>query len=115
MHTDERGTIKDLLVTEKSSVTHVTFKKGAVRGNHYHKKTIQHDIVLKGRLKCVYETDYSKYSTVVTEGEQITHHPGVPHAYKALENSEIVSICYGVRVGEDYKKDTFKLKSRLIQ
>jgi len=105
MHQDERGIIKDLLVTDECSITHVTFKEGAVRGNHYHKKTVQKDCVLKGRLIC---SQYGK-ETEVTVGDWIQTEPHVEHAYKALEDSELLSICWGVRKGEDFEKDVVRL------
>ena len=39
---DDRGTIIDLLEKENiNAVTFIAFNKGAVRGNHFHKKTVQ--------------------------------------------------------------------------
>ncbi len=108
---DDRGVISDLMVNGDYSITHITFKKGAVRGNHYHKKTRQYDFVLKGRLvyKSKDRVNHSKLETVLTEGESIGSYENVEHAYKALENSEILSICFGVRKGQNYEKDVFRL------
>ena len=45
---DKRGEIIDIIENEKiNSVTIITFSKGAIRGNHYHKKTIQWNYVLE--------------------------------------------------------------------
>ena len=45
---DDRGIIMDLLSKEEmNSATIITFKKGAIRGNHFHKFTIQYIILLK--------------------------------------------------------------------
>lgn len=113
--TDERGTITDLMVTPEYSVTHITFKKGAVRGNHWHNDTKQIDVLLKGKLfarKAIlnpkeYETGIAE--ATIEAGTEIVHWPTEKHAYKALEDSEMISICFGVRKGEDYEKDTFRL------
>lgn len=110
-HEDERGIIEDLKVGKRGAVTYITFKKGAVRGNHYHKKTIQYDFILSGKLKC-YAYDGE---TVVKAGDFIEHLPGEPHAYKALMDSEMVSCVYGPRKGEDYSKDTFKIEKPLCK
>ncbi len=104
-HTDNRGTIKDLLVTDEYSVTHITFKEGAVRGNHYHKETTQKDVILKGSLICNLDGE----AVTVLKGDYIQIEPNVKHAYKALEDSEMLSICWGVRKGEDYEKDVIRL------
>jgi len=109
-HTDKRGTIEDLYVGKDFSVTRVTFKKGAVRGNHYHKKTTQYDAITAGKLNC-----YSNWEELPLEkGDTIIHEPNVSHAYKALKDSEMISICIGKRIGKNYSKDTYKLDKPLI-
>lgn len=107
---DKRGKIDDLLVGEKGAVTHITFKKGVVRGNHFHKKTVQYDFLLSGSLLC--KTPEKTF--IVTEGSMVGHPANVPHAYLALEDSEMVSCVYGVRVGTQYEQDTFRLKEPLL-
>lgn len=102
---DERGIIEDLKVGKDWSVTYISFKKGAVRGNHFHKKTTQTDVVLSGRFLC--KTQYGE--AIVATGKMLNHRPGVKHAYEALEDGEMVSTCHGVRIGENYEEDTFRL------
>jgi Uncharacterized conserved protein, contains double-stranded beta-helix domain len=111
---DKRGLIEDLLVSKDHSVTYVSFKKDAIRGNHYHKKTEQIDIVLTGSLICVTDDSGFVSKTILGPGSIVVHEPGVRHAYEATEDSEIVSVCMGVRVGKNYKKDTFKLDTPLL-
>lgn len=107
-HKDKRGTIKDLIVGKDFSVTYITFKKGAVRGNHVHKKTTQVDVVIKGEL-------LNEWLQVMkrTDGRMIS--PGGEHAYKALKDSEMISICFGKRIGDNYSKDTYALQKPLIE
>lgn len=109
-HKDARGIIKDLLVGKKGAVTYITFKKGAVRGNHFHKKTIQYDFILSGSFLCA---SGNKQMRVIA-GEMIEHRAGIPHAYEALEDGEMISCVYGPRKGEDYSSDTFKLDVPLL-
>jgi quercetin dioxygenase-like cupin family protein len=104
-YTDSRGTIKDLLVTDEYSITHITFENGAVRGNHYHNETTQKDVILTGSLLCSLDGKEQEVST----GDYIQIEPKVKHAYKALEYSEILSVCWGVRKGADYEKDVVRL------
>lgn len=105
-YTDNRGTIKDLIVTDDYSITHITFTEDAVRGNHYHEHTTQKDIILKGELICAVNED----KNVVTVGDYVQIEPNVRHAYKALKDSEILSICWGVRKGSEYEKDVIRLE-----
>ena len=42
IYKDERGLVIDLLERKKiNAISYITQKKGKVRGNHLHKKTIQ--------------------------------------------------------------------------
>jgi quercetin dioxygenase-like cupin family protein len=109
--TDERGTITDLFVNDEYSITHITFKQDAVRGNHFHQHTRQVDILLKGKLLC---SRNGNEFIEATEGATIVHNPNDRHAYKALAYSEILSICYGLRKGADYEKDVVRLKEPLL-
>lgn len=113
---DSRGTITDLLVTPDYSITHITFKRGAVRGNHFHKKTNQIDILLKGKLHCKKQNKkmIQTFEWDIVSNHEVLHEAGEPHAYKALEDSEIVSLCFGLRKGADYEKDTFRLEKKLL-
>ena len=114
-HKDERGIIEDLKVGKDWSVTYISFKKGAVRGNHWHGNTIQVDTVLSGGLILKTETDTS-YPVVreILPGDTVTHLPRVKHSYIAIRDSEIVSTCRGVRIGENYEEDTFRLETPLL-
>ena len=58
-HKDNRGMIIDLLEKKKiSAITLITQKKGEVRGNHYHKKTVQwNPCRLCICTKCLCKTD----------------------------------------------------------
>ena len=48
---DSRGDILDIFVNNpKDHCTLVTFNKGSIRGNHFHKKSIQYTFILSGKL-----------------------------------------------------------------
>ena len=118
---DERGIIEDLKVGKDWSVTYITFKKGAVRGNHFHKETKQFDLVLSGKLLA--KIDISDFATtrgkiddeaVLQRGDFQSLRAKIPHVYKALEDSEMISMCFGKRIGENYEEDTFRLETPLL-
>lgn len=111
---DKRGMIKDLLVGKDFSVTYITFKKGAVRGNHVHKKTEQIDILLSGSIYCK-KGEHANMQFKIEKGSPVWHDKGEPHAYKSLKDSEMISICFGKRIGKNYSKDTYALQEPLIE
>lgn len=110
MHRDERGIILDLAVGKDWALTYITFTPGAVRGNHLHKKTTQWDFILSGKL----DGRIGKWKRVFTMFDWVKIRPGRPHAYKALKYSRMISFTKGVRVGENYSNDMFKLDDPLI-
>ena len=111
-HKDKRGIIKDLMVSKNFSVTYITFKKGTVRGNHYHKQTTQMDYIVSGRVKC-YKIDSSS-AFLMKSGDSAFHKVNEPHAYRGLADTEMISICIGKRIGKNYSKDTYKLEIPLV-
>lgn len=104
---DERGIIHDLL-GDINAVTEITTRKGCIRGNHIHYQTWQWTYVVSGKMRfytrpdVVHHTDYGP-------GSLITEHPGIPHAWLALEDTRVLVFTKGPRAGEDYENDTVRL------
>lgn len=113
---DERGKIIDIL--EKEVIEYVTLissKKGAIRGNHYHKESVQYTFVLKGSLKLLTQMPVGKIETAfIKSGDLVFTPPMEKHALIALEDSEILVLTRGPRGGKNYEKDTYRLSEKLI-
>jgi dTDP-4-dehydrorhamnose 3,5-epimerase-like enzyme len=112
--TDDRGSISDILY--KTVINHAAIieskKGGLIRGNHYHKETIQHIFVTKGSLRYWYQPlDKSEpvRSVVVREYEMVSTPPYEVHALEILEPNQFVVFSQGVRGGNDYESDTFRV------
>lgn len=115
--TDDRGDIIDLIGDDEiNAVTLVTFKVGAVRANHYHKKTYQWNYVIKGRIRIVSQMpSESTVESVMEPGDFIVTSPMESHALEALEDSEVLILTKGPRAGDAYESDTFRLDVPLIE
>tara|TARA_B100001250_G_C19447568_1_gene634534 strand:+ start:72 stop:461 length:390 start_codon:yes stop_codon:yes gene_type:complete len=119
---DKRGMILDIFVNKpKDHCTLVTFNKGAIRGNHYHKKSTQYSFVLSGKLimfsvKVNNNGNITKKikKEILLKNSLITHKPFYAHAFKAITKSNLLAFADGKRGGKNYEKDTFRLKSKLI-
>ncbi len=113
---DKRGKIIDILQKEQIEyVTLITSKKGAIRGNHYHKKSIQYNFILKGKMKLFTRVPKGKKKTeIIKTGDLACNPPMEEHALLALEDSEFLVFTRGPRGGKNYEKDTFRLKDKLI-
>jgi quercetin dioxygenase-like cupin family protein len=107
---DERGVIQDLFSGEPVAVTRITTKGGCVRGNHYHERTDQWTFVISGIL----EIAEGLGKRMATEGTMVHHRPGVPHAWRALSDSECLVFTKGPRSGENYESDTIRLDEPLL-
>jgi dTDP-4-dehydrorhamnose 3,5-epimerase-like enzyme len=111
---DERGTISDILY--KAEINHAAVieskRAGLIRGNHYHKATTQHIFMTKGSLRYWYQpADKSApvQSVLVQEYEMVSTPPYEIHALEILEPNQFVVFSQGVRGGEDYESDTFRV------
>ena len=113
---DERGEIIDLLENESiNAVTIVTFRKGAVRGNHYHKQTAQWNYVMSGKIKLVSQDPGGAVEeTILDQGEFAVTVANVRHTLVGLEDSSVMVFTKGPRGGKEYESDTFRLDTPLV-
>lgn len=111
---DNRGEIIDILENEKvNSTTIITFKKGAIRGNHYHKKTIQWNYVLDGEVIYYSRHKGMKLKKVkISAGDLTVSYPFQEHAFLALKKSRVLILTKGPRAGNNYEIDTFRLTEK---
>jgi quercetin dioxygenase-like cupin family protein len=112
---DERGAIADILRQEPIDYfTVITSKKGALRGNHVHKETVQYVYVMDGRLKALSQMPGEPVRTAVLgKGDLIVNMPQEGHAFEALEDTTFLVLTRGPRGGENYEDDTFRLETPL--
>lgn len=113
---DARGQIIDVLKRENVEyATIITSRKGAVRGNHFHKDTVQYLYVLSGALRVATQMPgAAKEEAVLQAGDMVVNTPNESHAFEALEDTTFLVLTRGPRGGEDYEKDTFRLDVPLI-
>lgn len=117
LHEDERGRIADIFY--KENIEHVAIinsKKGALRGDHYHKYTVQHMLITKGALEYWYKplnSDEVKCE-VLREGDLVTTPPNEVHALGIIEDNVFVVFSKGIRGGKDYESDTFRVSPSII-
>ena len=113
---DNRGQIIDLIQNENiNAVTIVTFTKGAVRGNHYHKETFQWNYLISGKIKLVSQIPGKDVvETIMKKGDLVVTGPNERHALVGCEESELLVLTKGPRGGKEYERDTFRLEIPLF-
>jgi len=113
---DRRGKIIDLIEDEKiNSVTLITIRKGATRGNHYHKNTWQWNYIVSGKMKLVTKMPNKKIKkTLLNPGDLALTLPGELHALIGIEDCKFLVFSKGPRGGKGYETDTFRLEKLLV-
>jgi quercetin dioxygenase-like cupin family protein len=101
----------------------VTFTKDAIRGNHFHKESIQSAYVMEGNFQ-IYNVmidkdlkyDSKKIEIIeTTKGDYITHEKFEAHSYKCTSDSgSLMVFTKGVRGGKFYEDDTYRIEKKLI-
>jgi quercetin dioxygenase-like cupin family protein len=116
-HQDDRGVIIDLVENSNiNAVTYITLKRGAVRGNHYHKKTTQWNYVIAGEIKFVTQADDEPVKeAILGKGDFAVTEPMEKHALVGLQDAEILVFTQGPRGGKEYESDTFRLETPLAR
>lgn len=113
---DVRGIIHDIIPGPIDQVTEIFTRAGAVRGNHIHQETTQWTYVVSGKM--LFGTRKSSgmdgndlpHYVIGGPGALITEHPGMPHAWRALEDTLVLVFTRGPRSGEAYESDTQRLE-----
>ncbi|MAI59689.1 MAG: hypothetical protein CMM92_01555 [Rickettsiales bacterium] len=113
---DHRGAIRDIIAKERIDfVTIISNKKGAVRGNHYHKETVQYLYVLEGSILVASQFEGQELKKqILSEGDLLQNEALEHHAIESLEDSKLLILTRGPRGGDDYESDTFKLDKPLL-
>ena len=114
--TDERGSISDLIFNQEvNAVTIITFTKGAIRANHFHKRTVQWNYIISGEVLIVTQLPgLNRVENILKKGEFLMTQENERHALQALTEAEVLVITKGPRAGIEYENDTFRLDVPLI-
>jgi quercetin dioxygenase-like cupin family protein len=110
---DDRGVIQDLITRRIDAITEITTKAGMVRGNHTHARTTQYTYIVSGKMLFVSRTDNGVNNAIFARpGELITELPGIPHAWRAIEDTTVLVFTRGPRSGDAFESDTLRLSEQ---
>jgi len=116
-HRDERGEIFDLpFIGDISAINYITFSNSSIRGNHYHKKTIQWNYLIEGKLTVAIRNKQNEtHNLIINAGQLLLIEENESHAFKAEEFSRMMVFTMGPRAGKEYESDTYRLTEPLIK
>lgn len=110
---DKRGDIFDLVEDEIRHLGFITFRKGAVRANHYHKKSTQYSYVIKGSIELLTKDAKNKNAkmkkAIMSEGTFAMIPPCIIHVYRALTPASIIECTTESRKAGGYESDTVRV------
>ena len=91
----------------------ITFSKGAVRGNHYHKKSVQYSYILEGKIELTISNikGGNKRKYILTPGTLTTLPTKLVHTYRALSKASMLDMTTFDRKGNAYEDDVFRVTS----
>jgi oxalate decarboxylase/phosphoglucose isomerase-like protein (cupin superfamily) len=115
-HSDDRGVIIDLVEAQNiNAITYISFTDGAIRANHYHKKTTQWNYVTKGSVKLVTQFENEAINEMIlNKGDLVVTVPMEKHALVGIGEAEMLVFTEGPRGGKEYESDTFRLDKPLV-
>ena len=112
VHIDERGSIIDLLNEKLNHVGLIVTEKDSIRGNHYHKLSIQYTYVLSGKFEVLIAKSDSPENVkkiILGAGEIIIIPPMIIHRFRALEKAVIIDMISESRVGNSFEEDVVRI------
>lgn len=117
---DARGSLKKILMQsqlESANIEEVYLiytNKGCIRGNHYHKNTLEYFTVVSGRavivLKNLAEGTLQKLEFSANDNKIIKVPPGVAHAFKNEAEEPLIILAISTREYNQLDPDTFSIK-----
>lgn len=116
---DDRGTITDIFY--KQPFEHITIietpnasvEKPVIRGNHFHKISAQSIFMVSGRMRYWYRSVDESVSQYIEIGpyDLVSSPPLEIHALEILEPTTFIAFSNGLRGGDDYESDTYRVPS----
>lgn len=91
---DERGKMIGICNLKKwKEINYFSSQKGAIRGNHYHKRTLEGFFIIKGKIKVTLTNVVSGVrKKFLVDGEDIfLIKPGILHTFEVIENSSWIN------------------------
>ena len=115
MFEDERGKIMDIFYKDEiQHVAQIDSQPNVIRGNHYHKETTQHMLMIAGSMEYWYKkvgSDEKPKMVLLKKGDLISTPPLEIHTLKiGQDGNSFIVFSSGLRGGKDYESDTYRVE-----
>ncbi len=112
---DKRGEIFDIVEERVGHVGMVTFARaGIVRASHYHKRSVQYQLVLSGKIKMTVQdlSGRRRKSYVMGPNTFALIPPRVIHTLQSVSPAVLLDLTTLSRKNGGYEKDTVRVPAR---
>lgn len=104
---DERGRLVQLVHMGYTQVNVITSKAGAMRGNHYHRRSTEAFYVVSGSVVVTLEWNKNREEVIFKSGNFFQIQPGIIHSMLYPEDTTLIAL-YDLPIEQkDGKKDIF--------
>ncbi len=91
----DKGEMAQIANSREARFVHLLYwdlKPGFDRGHHYHKRKLENFYVISGKLKLRIQDNetHEVLDRVLTAGMKVTIEPPCPHAFRAIEYSQVL-------------------------
>lgn len=118
---DKRGSLKKIIMKSKLKENEqieeaylLYSEKGSVRGNHYHKKTLEYFVIVSGFAKVALmnlETKtFEEINISSSDNLILIVSPNVVHAFKNVEDLPLIMLAISTREYNKLDTDTFPME-----
>ncbi len=113
---DERGKIMDIFYKDDiQHVAQINSEPNVIRGNHYHKETTQHMLIISGSMEYWYknlDSNEKPKMVLLKKGDLVSTPPFEIHTLKiGSDGNSFIVFSSGLRGGKDYESDTYRVES----
>lgn len=87
-------------------INYIESKKGSIRGNHYHKKTIEKFYIIDGKIEVTLKglVDNSVEVFIAQKGDIFTVNPNTLHSFSSLTDAKWINMLSKPMTDEDFHK-----------
>jgi dTDP-4-dehydrorhamnose 3,5-epimerase-like enzyme len=92
VHKDFRGTLVQLIHSGYQQVNVLTSRKGVIRGNHYHKKSVEAFYIIQGSVDVIFGRENESAEKHFESGAFFQIYPNVQHTMRFPEDCVMLQL-----------------------
>ena len=91
IHSDDRGSLKQLVNSGWNQINVITSLADSFRGNHYHKNNREMFYIISGKFKLILEKNGQIFSFLIEADDFFIIEPYVIHSFEYIEDTTLIA------------------------